>query len=65
MDTLSYARMVLWSFFGIRRRAAAGEEFARVKPFALAVVAIVLVALFGLTLRGLAELAVQSLGTGH
>ena len=26
MDTLSYARMVLWSFFGIRRRAAAGAS---------------------------------------
>lgn len=39
MDTLSYARMVLWSFFGVRRRAAAGDELARAKPIALVVVA--------------------------
>ncbi len=50
MGTLSYIRMVLWSFFGIRRRAAAGEELAKVKPLALAAVALVLAAVFGLTL---------------
>ena len=61
MGTLSYIRMVLWSFFGIRRRAAAGEELAKVKPLALAAVALVLSALFGLTLWTLANLAVHSL----
>jgi hypothetical protein len=61
MGALSYARMVLWSFFGIRRGAAAGEELARARPIALAAAAIALVALFGLTRRGLAELAVRSL----
>ena len=61
MGTLSYIRRVLWSFWGIRRRAAAGEELAKVKPLALAAVALVLAAVFGLTLWTLANLAVHSL----
>jgi hypothetical protein len=54
--------MVLWSFFGIRRRAAASDELAKVKPVALVGVALVLVLLFGLALWGFASLAVRSLG---
>ena len=57
MGTLNYVRMVLWGFFGIRRRCAASEELAQVKPLALAVTAVVLAASFGLTLWGLASLA--------
>ena len=63
MGALSYVRMVLWSFFGIRRRAAAGDELAQAKPVVLAVVAVCLTALFGLTLWGLAHLAVGVLGS--
>lgn len=63
MGTLSYIRMVLWSFFGIRRRAAAGEELAKVKPLVLVAVAVVLAAGFGLTLWTLANLAVHSLSS--
>ena len=40
---LRYIRMVLWSFFGIRRRAGADEEFAGVKPVPLRVIAFALV----------------------
>jgi len=47
MGALNYVRMVLWSFFGIRRRAAAGDELAHAKPVALAMVAVGLTALFG------------------
>lgn len=63
MGTLGYVRAVLWSFFGVRRRAAAGDELAKVKPMVLVVVAIALAAVFGLSLYGLANLAVRSLGT--
>ena len=63
MGTLGYVRAVLWSFFGIRRRAAAGDELTKAKPLVLVAVAIALAAVFGLTLYGLANLAVHSLGT--
>ena len=63
MGTLGYVRAVLWSFFGIRRRAAAGDELAKAKPLVLVAVTLALAAVFGLTLYGLANLAVHSLGT--
>jgi hypothetical protein len=63
MGTLGYVRAVLWSFFGIRRRTAAGDELTKAEPLVLVVVAIVLAVVFGLTLYGLANLAVHSLGT--
>ncbi|MBX9794868.1 MAG: DUF2970 domain-containing protein [Burkholderiaceae bacterium] len=62
MSPLRYVQMVLWSFFGIRRRAAASDVLAMVKPVALGGVALVLVLLFGLALWGFASLAVRSLG---
>ncbi|MGM9488225.1 DUF2970 domain-containing protein [Ideonella sp. YS5] len=62
MGAANYLRMVLWSFFGIRRRAAAGDELAQAKPVALVAVAVSLTALFGVTLWGLAHLAVGMLG---
>ena len=62
MGGLSYVRMVLWSFFGIRRRAAAGAELAKVKPLVLVAVAVALAALFGLMLWGFATFAVRSFG---
>jgi len=63
MGSLGYVRAVLWSFFGVRRRAAAEDELAKVRPLVLVAVAMVLAAVFGLTLYGLAHLAVHSLGT--
>ncbi len=63
MGTLGYVRTVLWSFFGIRRRAAAADELDKAEPLMLVAVAIALAAVFGLTLYGLAHLAVRTLGT--
>lgn len=62
MSLLSYVRMVLWSFFGIRRRAGADEELARVHPLALIAVGLALAGLFGLGLWTLANVAVHTLG---
>jgi hypothetical protein len=61
MGALVYVRMVLWSFFGIRRGAAAGEELAKVKPLAVLATAIALAALFGFSLWCLANFAVGAL----
>jgi hypothetical protein len=61
METLSYVRTVLWAFFGVGRRSAARDQLARGKPVVLITVALVLAALFGLTLWGLATIAAQSL----
>lgn len=61
MSMLSYVRMVLWSFFGIRRRAGADEELARSKPGVLVAVGLVLAGLFGLLMWTLANVAVHSL----
>jgi hypothetical protein len=63
METSGYVRAVLWGFFGIRRRAAAGDELAKAKALVLVAVAIALATVFGLTLFGLANLAVRTLGT--
>ncbi|MFT3805226.1 MAG: DUF2970 domain-containing protein [Burkholderiaceae bacterium] len=62
MGVLSYLRMVLWSFFGIRRRAAATEELSKVNPLALIGVAVVLAGLFILVLWGVASLVARSAG---
>jgi Protein of unknown function (DUF2970) len=48
MPMLIYVRMVLWSFFGIRRRVSADDELARIKPGALIVVGLSIAGLFGL-----------------
>jgi hypothetical protein len=61
MKLLAYVRMVLWSFFGIRRRDAAGDEFATAKPLVLLATALCLAALFGLSLWGLVHVAIASL----
>jgi hypothetical protein len=61
MRALVYVRMVLWSFFGIRRSAGANEELAQVKPLAVLATAIVLATLFGLALWGIANLAAGTL----
>lgn len=56
MSPFRYVRMVLWSFIGIG--GAPRREQAEVKPLSLIGVAVLLAALFGLTLWGLANLAV-------
>ena len=61
MNLLAYFRTVLWGFLGIRRRSAATDDGAKVSPLGLLGVAAVLLAVFGLTLLGLAKLAVNTL----
>lgn len=63
METLSYVRTVLWAFFGVGRRRAARDQLAKGKPLVLITVALVLAALFGLTLWGLAKIAVARWST--
>lgn len=63
METLSYVRMVLWSFLGIRRRGAAAEELSQARPLVLVAVALGLAGVFGITLWGLAHVAARSLGS--
>ena len=50
MNALKYVQMVLWSFFGVRRRARAGDELAAARPRPLIATALGLAALFVLTL---------------
>jgi len=57
MGVASYVRMVLWSFFGVRRRAAADRELPTVKPVPLVLTAIGLAALFVFTLLGVVHVA--------
>lgn len=61
MRTLSYIRMVLWAFFGVRRRAAATEELGSARPLVLVAIALGLASSFGFTLWGLARLAADTL----
>ena len=57
MGSLQYVRMVLWSFFGIRRRARADAELGRAKPLPLLLAAIVLAGVFVTLLLGAAHWA--------
>jgi hypothetical protein len=50
-------RIVLWSFFGVRKRASHEADIAAVKVPLLPIVAIGLAACLGATLFGLAKLA--------
>lgn len=61
MTLLAYIRTVLWSFIGIGSRASNREDLAKVKPLGLMLVAAVILALFGFSLFGLANLAVSTL----
>lgn len=61
MKLLAYIRTVLWSFIGISSRTSNREDLANVKPLGLLVVAAVIAVIFGLSLVGLANLAVRTL----
>nr|WP_297353038.1 DUF2970 domain-containing protein [uncultured Caldimonas sp.] len=61
MKPLAYVRMVLWSFFGVRQRAGAGEELAQAKPGVLLATAVAAAAAFGFCLWGLVHLAISVL----
>jgi hypothetical protein len=59
MNLLTMTRIVLWSFFGIRRSASHQADIADVKLPLLPVVAVALAAGFGATLFGLVKLAIN------
>ncbi len=60
MSPIRYVRVVLWSFIGIGG-GAPRRDLSEVKPLALIGVAMLLAALFGLAIWGLANLAVSTL----
>ena len=62
MSFLSYARMVLWSFFGIRRSAGAAEETGKARLLPLVITAVVAAALFAGTLIAVAHFAAGRVG---
>ncbi|HEY1999974.1 DUF2970 domain-containing protein [Paraburkholderia sp.] len=59
MNLLKMTRIVLWSFFGVRRGAAHQADMAEVKLPLLPFVAVALATGFGATLFALARLAVN------
>lgn len=59
---LRYIRLVLWSFFGIRRRADATEEIDKARPLPLALTAVGLALAFVALLVGLASMAAGAFG---
>ena len=46
MNFLGTLKAVLWSFIGIRKRSGLEEDIGKLNPFAIIVVALVVVALF-------------------
>jgi len=61
MNLLAYIRTVLWSRIGVGSRTSSSEDLATVKPLGLLAVAAVLLAIFGFSLVGLANVAVRIL----
>jgi hypothetical protein len=61
MKSLVYIRTVLWGFAGIGSRGSNGDDLRKVKPLGLLGVAAVLLVAFGITLYGIATIAVSSL----
>ena len=58
MSFLRMMRIVLWSFFGVRKSASHEEDFGAIKLPLLPFIAVALAASFGGLLFGLARLAV-------
>jgi nitrate reductase NapE component len=58
MNLLKMMRIVLWSFFGVRKSASHEADFASVKVPLLPVMAVALAGCFGVTLFCLVKLAV-------
>lgn len=57
VNLLKMIRIVLWSFFGVRRRASHNADFAQIKVSLLPFIAVALAGAFGATLLILARLA--------
>jgi hypothetical protein len=63
MSVLSYVRMVLWSFFGIRRSTGAAEELTEARLLPLVLTAVAAAALFAGTLITVALFAAGRMGS--
>ena len=61
-NALRYIQIVLWSFFGVRKRADHAVDLQRARPVPLLLVAIALAAGFVVGLVTLAGVAVRTLG---
>jgi hypothetical protein len=59
MVFLKMLRIVLWSFFGVRKRASHEADFAGVNVSMLPFVAVMLAACFGTTLFLVAKMAIR------
>lgn len=62
MSVLRYIRMILWAFFGVRRRAGAAEEFAKGSAVGVILTGVLAAACFVAGVLALAMLAVSGLG---
>ncbi|WP_027796024.1 DUF2970 domain-containing protein [Paraburkholderia acidipaludis] len=63
MEFLRLVRIVLWSFFGVRKSAAHEADFAKVKFSLLPVVAVGLAAAIAGAILGVVLLVAHSTGT--
>jgi hypothetical protein len=63
MELVRMMRIVLWSFFGVRRSAAHEADFAKVNFIWLPFVAVGLAALIGACILGVVLLVAHSTGT--
>lgn len=65
MELVRMIRIVLWSFFGVRRRAAHEADFANVNFSLLPFVALALAALIGGGILGLVLIVAHATGTAQ
>ncbi len=60
LNAFRYVKLVLWSFFGIRRGQAASEELGQARPLPLILMAVTLAGCFALFLILLAIFAARA-----
>lgn len=65
MELVRMIRIVLWSFFGVRKRAAHEADFANVNFSVLPFVAVALAALVGGCILGVVLLVAHSTGSAQ
>ena len=63
MELLKLVRIVLWSFFGVRKRKSHEADFANVNIVLLPFVAVILAACVGGTIFTVVKLVAHSTGT--
>lgn len=65
MELVRIIRIVLWSFFGVRKRAAHEADFARVNFAYLPFAAVALATLVGACILGVVLLVAHATGTAQ